>query len=92
MLIAGTAIEQAPSVGPFVDSSTLSRLFDSNCMNLYGRQLFRYNDIYTNMELLYVTWRESISKIWKYHLDIIVIYYITLTVVIPLTTLRRNVV
>ena len=25
----------------FVDSSTLSRLFDSYCMNLYGSQLFR---------------------------------------------------
>ena len=39
----------------FVDSSTLSRLFDSYCMNLYGSQLFRYNDI-KSMELLYVTW------------------------------------
>ena len=29
----------------FVDSSTLSRLFDSYCMNLYGSHLFRYNDI-----------------------------------------------
>ena len=48
----------------FVDSSTLSRLFDSYCMNLYGSQLFRYNDI-KSMELLYVTWRKSIRKIWK---------------------------
>ena len=68
----------------FVDSSTLSRLFDSYCMNLHGSQLFRYNDI-KSMELLYVTWRKSIRKIWKYHLDLIVIYYITLIVVIPLT-------
>ena len=29
----------------------LSRLFDSYCMNLYGSQLFRYNDIKI-MELL----------------------------------------
>ena len=29
----------------FVDSSTLSRLFDSYCINLYGSQLFRYNYI-----------------------------------------------
>ena len=29
----------------FIDSSTLSRLFDSYCMNLYGSKLFRYNDI-----------------------------------------------
>ena len=43
----------------FVDSSTLSGLFDSHCMNLYGSQLFRYNDI-KSMELLYVTWRKSI--------------------------------
>ena len=35
----------------FVDSSTLSRLFDSYCMNLYGSQLFRYNHI-KNMQLL----------------------------------------
>ena len=48
----------------FVDSSTLSRLFDSYCMNLYGSQLFRYNDM-KSMELLYVTWRKSIRKIWK---------------------------
>ena len=48
----------------FVDSLTLSRLFDSYCMNLYGSQLFRYNDI-KSMELLYVTWRKSIRKIWK---------------------------
>ena len=48
----------------FVDSSRLSILFDSNCMNLYGRQLFIYNDI-KSMELLYVTWRKSIRKIWK---------------------------
>ena len=48
----------------FVDSSTLSRLFDIYCMNLYGSQLFRYNDI-KNMELQYVTWRKSIMKIWK---------------------------
>ena len=47
-----------------VDGSTLSRLVDSYCMNLYGRQLFRYNDI-KSMELLYVTWRKSIRKIWK---------------------------
>ena len=37
-----------------VDGSTLSRLFDSYCMNLYGRQLFRYYDT-KSMELLYVT-------------------------------------
>ena len=33
-------------------------------MNLYGSQLFRYNDI-KSMELLYVTRRKSIRKIWK---------------------------
>ena len=48
----------------FVDSSTLSRLFDSYWMNLYESQLFRYNDI-KSMELLCVTWRKSIRKIWK---------------------------
>ena len=48
----------------FVDSSTLSRLFDSYCMNLYGSQFFKYDDI-KSMELLYVTCRKSIRKIWK---------------------------
>ena len=48
----------------FVDSLILLRLFDSYCMNLYGSKLFRYNDI-KSMELLYVTWRKSIRKIWN---------------------------
>ena len=48
----------------FVDSSTLSKLFDSYCMNVYGSQLYIYNDI-KSMELLYVTWRKSIRKLWK---------------------------
>ena len=48
----------------FVDSSTLSILFDSYYMNLYGSQPFRYHDI-KSMELLYVTWRKSRRKIWK---------------------------
>ena len=37
----------------FVDSSSLSTLFDSYCINMYGSQLFRYNDI-KSMELLYM--------------------------------------
>ena len=68
----------------FVDSSTLSRLADSYCMNLYGSQLLRYNDI-KSMELLYVTWRKSIRKICKISPRSHCIYYITLIVVIPLT-------
>ena len=38
----------------FVDSSTLSRLFDSYCMNLYGSQLFRYNDIKHEITICYL--------------------------------------
>ena len=46
----------------FVYCSTLSKSFDSYCMNLYRSQFFRYNDI-KSMELLYVTWRKSIRKL-----------------------------
>ena len=48
----------------YLESTTLSRLFTSYCMNMYGSQLFRYNDRKT-IDLLYVAWRKSIRKIWK---------------------------
>ena len=68
----------------FVDSSTLSRLCDSYCMNLYRSQLFDYNDIKTwNYYML--PGENKCGKYRKYHLDLMVIYYITLIVVIPLS-------
>ena len=42
----------------YLESTTLSRLFTSYCMNMYGSQLFRYNDRKT-IDLLYVAWRKS---------------------------------
>ena len=54
-------------------------------MNLYGSQLFRYNDI-KSLELLFMLPGENqLGKYGKYHPDLIVIDYITLIVVIPLT-------
>ena len=48
----------------FVDSTTLSKLFNSYCMNMYGSQLLKFNDMKA-MESLYIGWRKSIRKIWK---------------------------
>ena len=68
----------------FVNSSTLSGLFDSYCMNLYGSQLFRYNDIKTwNYYMLHG--ENQLGKYGKYNLYLNVIYYITLIVMPPLT-------
>ena len=50
-------------------------------MNLYGSQLFRHNDRKQWNYCMFL--REK--KIGKYHLDLIAIYCITLTVVISLT-------
>ena len=72
-----------------VDS--LSRLFDSFVWNLYESQLFTYNyiQIWNYCMLL------EGNQLGKYgqfgnHVNLIAIYYITLTAVIPLITLWRN--
>ena len=40
-------------------SSTLSVLFQSYCMNVYGSQLWTYND-FRAVERLYTAWRKTI--------------------------------
>ena len=50
----------------FVNSSTLSRLFDSYCMNLYGSQLFRYNDM-KSMDITMLHGENQLGKYGKYH-------------------------
>ena len=48
----------------FVDSNTLSVLFDSYCMSIYGSQLFKLYDK-NSVNCIYVAWRKAIRKIWK---------------------------
>ena len=42
-----------------VDSNTLSVLFDSYCMSIYGSQLFKLYDKYS-VNCVYVAWRKAI--------------------------------
>ena len=48
----------------FSESTTLSRLFSSYCMNVYWRSLWRYNN-YNNLERFCISWRKAIRKLWK---------------------------
>ena len=48
----------------FSESTTLSRLFSSYCMNVYGNSLWRYNNI-RNIERFCISWRKAIRKLWK---------------------------
>ena len=48
----------------FSESSTLSRLFSSYCMNVYGSPLWRYNNHY-NIERFSISWRKAIQRLWK---------------------------
>ena len=48
----------------FSESTTLSRLFSSYCMNVYGSSLWRYNDL-RNIEHFCISWRKAIRKLWK---------------------------
>ena len=43
------------------NSSTLSVLFQSYCMNAYGCQIWSYNNIYINK--YYTAWRKAIRRI-----------------------------
>ena len=45
-------------------SSTLSVLFQSYCMNVYGSQLGSYND-FRAVERFYTAWRKTIRRIWR---------------------------
>ena len=48
----------------YTHSSTLSVLFQSYCMNVYGSQLWSYND-FRAVERFYTAWRKTIRRIWR---------------------------
>ena len=48
----------------FSESTTLSRLFQSYCMNVYGSSLWKFNN-HNNFERFCVSWRKVIRRIWK---------------------------
>ena len=50
----------------YTHSSTLSVLCDSYCMNVYGSQLWCFND-HKSINRFYVAWRNTIRRIW--HID-----------------------
>ena len=45
------------------DSVTLSTLFKTYCINLYGSQMWRYNDKTTR--LFYTCWRKAIRRLYN---------------------------
>ena len=45
-------------------SSTLSVLYNSYCINVYGSQLWCFND-YISVERLYIACRKTIRRIWR---------------------------
>ena len=45
-------------------SSTLSVMYNSYCMNVYGSQLWCFND-YKSVERFYIAWRKTIRRIWR---------------------------
>ena len=47
----------------YAESTTLSLLCNSYCMNVYGSQLWRLNN--KSVERFYVAWRKSIRRIWR---------------------------
>ena len=48
----------------FSNSSTLSVLFKSYCMNIYGSTLWRYNN-HSNIDNFCVSWRKIVRRLWK---------------------------
>ena len=45
------------------DNGTLSTLFRTYCMNIYGCETWRYNSNY--VDTFYTTWRKAIRQVWK---------------------------
>ena len=45
------------------NSNTLSTLFNSYCMNIYGCQLWKFNGKHINT--FFIAWRKAIRRIWK---------------------------
>ena len=48
----------------FSECSTLSHLFNTYCMNIYGSPLWKYYDKKL-LELFYVAWRKSLRRVWN---------------------------
>ena len=48
----------------FSECSTLSHLFNTYCMNIYGSPLWKYYDK-NLLEAFYVDWRKSLRRVWK---------------------------
>ena len=48
----------------YAQSSTLSVLYKSYCMNVYGSQFWCFNN-YKSVERFYIAWRKTIRKIWR---------------------------
>ena len=48
----------------FSECSTLSHLFNTYCMNIYGSPLWKYYDK-NLLEVFYVAWRKSLRRVWK---------------------------
>ena len=48
----------------FSNSSTLSVLLKSYCMNIYGSTLRRYNN-HSNIDNFCVSWRKIVRRLWK---------------------------
>ena len=48
----------------YAQSSTLSVLYNSYRMNVYGSQLWCFND-YKSVERFYIAWRKTIRRIWR---------------------------
>ena len=51
----------------FYECSTLSHLFNTYCMNIYGSPLWKYYDkkLLLVLELFYVAWRKSLRRVWN---------------------------
>ena len=48
----------------YAQSSALSVLYNSYCMNVYESQLWCFND-YKSVECFYIAWRKTIRRIWR---------------------------
>ena len=48
----------------FSECSTLSHLFNTYCVNIYGTPLWKYYDKKL-LELFYVTWKKSMRRVWN---------------------------
>ena len=64
--IAGLNIESNNPMAEFSfsNSSTLSVLFKSYCMNIYRTTLWRYNN-HSNIDHFCVSWKKIVRRLWK---------------------------